>query len=359
MTIKFLAVAATVALTASFALTACEDTPPEEKKQGTDIIDNPNDDPNTGVPAEGTRLVDKIVSVWESERGSGSNRVTESHTDVQTFRYDSRGRVVRVESGDTDDSYITTISYGANSITVTLENFYVWDDGYGARDTRATATRGLEPNNGDQIRDERIFTYNLNSVGHVASLENFVAQAYINGVAWREEGHVYEENGSWSYNNGYIDSGAWGYREEYNTDSGMVIQTRETTSDYVWADGNLTSIASSAQYTHQSGDNEPREGTEEQEVALTYSSKANPASNLDLNMMVYSIFDDGFSDMLGFGGKRSANLISGYNYGSGSTTPPYTVIWETDSNGYVTKLTTNQANEYASSRHTYTVTYRD
>jgi hypothetical protein len=366
--LQFWATAAAVALTATLSFSACSKDNPAGN--GNNQTENPGNDPNTGVPAEGTRLVDKIVEVRETESNYNNEVRTEHVTVSDIFSYDSKGRVVRVSRETEGKEFVNSyaISYGANSITVTTEEVYVYEDeshasirGRHASRTVATPGTRTKPKPGDLVKHVNTIIYNLNSEGLIISTGAETSQDYINDELVEPISNiVHSGSDTYTYTNGYLASCDYETRNESHFEDGSKnIFESDGTRTFNWTEGNLTSIVDICTQTTTYGNEEPRSMQTEYITTYHYSAKVNPAKvNLDISTMI-----DGGYDVLGalnFFGKRSANLIDNYvnTHGDGNNGSPHSYTWETDEDGYVTKCVEEYEDSYSSEKSTYTVSYK-
>jgi hypothetical protein len=220
--------------------------------------------------------------------------------------------------------------------------------------TRA-ATRAeipTEPDPNDIVKMVMTAVYQLNSDGYLTGAVDNNTQYFLNdqpipGEVMEEDENA-EETYAYTYTDGRLTLNTFTISDDVSTENGS-----ET---FGWEDGNLTSIVEKYIRTV--------DGTPEQQQEYTttfeyHTDKANPNSNVDLNLIVRSALDLETLplDAIGFAGKRSENLIKNYGYSDMDGADRNNVAWTLDANGYVTKIE-NTTNGALSTSSVTTVTYK-
>jgi hypothetical protein len=273
-----------------------------------DDSEKPSQSSLPGTPAAGSRIVSKIT---ESVQG---------YSYINEFTFDENNRLIGIEQAD---AVSVSISYKTGtpeegiyknsapySVIVKYQDrsdpagIYGWTGIYTSDDTGYLTSGNMVYNYCDGSNRQRTWNGIHNSKG------------CLTNSTWNEEGSI-------------------------------------SLYDITWTDGNMTRISSG-----------------EGEVVTDYEYSDivnNPLCNLDLNYLVTCDWIDSFTAIIGLLGKRSANMIGketetySYPYSSTFTT---TYAYETDSKGFVTKIT--QTRRQSDSTHSniftrtsvYEITYR-
>lgn len=214
------------------------------------------------------------------------------------FEYDAQNRVIKISPFDVDESDPITIQYETGKVKAVMSGS--WEEEERMEDGV------LIP--GKKVSWTETATATLNADGYVQSCEMI-------STATGDK----DEKSTWSntYNEGYLQ---------------MVTTVEEGEDPYVdnclWAAGNMVAI----------NDNKG-----ETRSTATYDTKNlnNPKCNLDLNWIVYSdeyftLLDETVFDILGYYGKRSANMVAS----SKNEYDDYTHEYTYDAAGFVTKIVT-------------------
>lgn len=349
---------------AMISFVACDDKPTDG--EGPD---------GPGTPPEGTKLVEKISCVAEEEH---EGDVYNWNSDY-LITYDSQNRIIKVElkeedSEDGEYAYFT-ISYGTDKVTVIYKDAW-WSGGDNepeineegtARKRFLNVPRTAENSvitraEGDRVLRETTgtYTYNLTSDGYLSTGTEEHQSVDENDVEF------YSRSGAstFTYNNAYISKyvsvDEWiETSDDSGIDTGTFSYTYTNKYNYTWSNGNLTKIVE--EYRVEDSSEYPTDPSEWQ-YNISYGTKTNPEKvNIDMNSFTFPTqVGDNMLSAFGFCGKKSKNLVSSCTeiapyYDEGTTN--YT--WETDSNGYVTKVSIDAESEYYSAKSTYTVTYKN
>jgi hypothetical protein len=311
------------AIVAILTLSSCNDGTPVDPDLGDDSW-------KTGVPAPGTRLVDKL------------SYSLNDHDITLTFHYDSRNRIVRVDDAD-DDSYFYALSYGENSVTLRRTCY----------DTEVEGDRLVVTT-----------TYDLAPDGSVVGWSNPVEEYYLNDKPHPYFDEPSIEKHTLTYQYGRLTAMTNEFQDSSEVGGVRVEATGITTDSYSWTD-NLTRVAREKSYTDITEGYEPSGGmTSETEMVIEYSDNVNRADvNIDFNMYVSPLTGYTLGGMpnifaLGFGGVRSANLLDRLGEIEGESIVRYMdMAWKTDADGYVTGFTVEH-NIWNTGAVSFTVSYR-
>lgn len=358
--LSFYTLAAT-ALAVLFAFTACND-PADDNGNGG------NNGGGTGVPEEGTSLIDKVVR-------------TNDYGDITTykFNYDDKNRLVGFDvtysDMEPDELAGVTISYAENTVTVTDSGQY-WDTP--SDDTRAAGRfdrKGRDRKHSNRrhavgtraegdvlVKHSEISVYNLNSEGFITSLASASEKEWEDGVLVYEE--TYDNiTSAITYSGGKIARTT--SEEEYGGDASYrTIYTY--TGDYTWTGNNMTKLVETERESYP---DEPDMEDEESiyEYVFTYGDQKNPTDvNFDVSIYATDVFsEDNMLGGLGFFGRSPENLVasSPFSIPDDGYYDNYIYTWELDNDGLITKATVRNVWGYESGEESertdeYVITYK-
>lgn len=226
------------------------------------------------------------------------NSVEKEEVSQMILEYDAQNRVIKISPFDVDESDPITIQYETGKVKAVMSGS--WEEEERMEDGV------LIP--GKKVSWTETATATLNADGYVQSGEMI-------STATGDK----DEKSTWSntYNEGYLQ---------------MVTTVEEGEDPYVdnclWTAGNMVAINDNKGQTRSTA---------------TYDTKNlnNPKCNLDLNWIVYSdehftLLDETVFDILGYYGKRSANMVAS----SKNNYDDYTYEYTYDAAGFVTKVVT-------------------
>lgn len=274
----------------AFVMFACTN----DNNAGKD--DNGKDPVEPGKPDPSEmKYVSKITVTHNDDGESVSNQII--------FGYDAENRVVKMDLGSGEAQDAAVVKYETGKVT-TLMSGYSQDEGL-------MEDGVLIP--GKKVRWTETMTATLNADGYMESAEMI---STAEGEADKKSSFTNIYDGGYLKKITAIEQGDEPY-----------------VSSCIWGTGNMISIA---------------DGKGDARSTATYDTKNlnNPKCNLDLNWSIYH--DEFFSelevtvfDVLGYCGKRSANMVSSTK----NKNEDYTYQYTYDAAGFVTKIVTNNVKE--------------
>ncbi len=250
--------------------------------------------PGVSRKARGSRFFNTGVRA----NAGASTRSETTETVTFNLKYDSENRLTEMTwtSADGQEYERYYCRWAAGEVTV------------------ESSIKTYEDYNNDYYTDETTSTYSIGSNGYASSGTS----------VW--SGNI-DVTHALSYNNGYLSKWVYGNQNNSYEDS------------YTWTNGNLTRLDS--EWTEDWG---AGEYSGESDVSYLYGSVANnPLCNIDFNVLAgYPYEGDAILALVGMCGKRCANMVSSYTFEDSEDSrydEIYDVKYETDSEGFITKIT--------------------